>query len=114
MNRVRILAGWVAVMLGLVHVATTPINYKSFSLSALWFIGAGLAIVFAGFLNLLAQPSGTAARIQRSLAPIANLAMFGLFVATWFLLLRQPQVLIGAAIFALLLVVSVFGSMGSR
>lgn len=39
-------------LLGLVHTSMTPIFYKTFDLSALWFAGTGLSFVFLGILNL--------------------------------------------------------------
>ena len=48
----RTLAGLVA-LLGLVHIAFTPVFYPGWGLSALWFAGTGLALVVLGFANAL-------------------------------------------------------------
>ncbi len=41
------------VLLGTVHTTLTPLFYQDFSLGALWFAGSGLALIFAGFLNII-------------------------------------------------------------
>lgn len=63
------------VALGIVHCLLTPVIYRSFSLSALWFFAAGLALVFAGMLNVLrlkgpeagTRPVTRASRMRRDL-----------------------------------------------
>ena len=41
--------------LGVIHTALTPLFYDQFSPDALWFAGTGLALVFLGLLNLMAE-----------------------------------------------------------
>ena len=41
--------------LGVIHTALTPLFYDRFSPDALWFAGTGLALVFLGLLNLVAE-----------------------------------------------------------
>ena len=41
--------------LGVIHTALTPLFYDRFSPDALWFAGPGLALVFLGLLNLMAE-----------------------------------------------------------
>lgn len=41
--------------LGVIHTALTPLFYDRFSPNALWFAGTGLALVFLGLLNLVAE-----------------------------------------------------------
>ena len=43
----------VVLALGVVHCVFTPFAYPSFSVAALWFLGAGLALIFGGMLNVL-------------------------------------------------------------
>ena len=86
------------VALGLLHVALTPCNYGEFGLDAMWFAGAGLAIVFAGFLNLALLKDG--GRLTRVLCLVANLTIAALFGAA-LPLLREPQVFLGLLLFVL-------------
>ncbi len=39
-------------LLGLLHTIMTPVFYKAFDLSAIWFAGTGLAFVFLGVINI--------------------------------------------------------------
>ena len=39
-------------LLGLLHTSMTPVFYKAFNISALWFAGTGLAFVFLGVINI--------------------------------------------------------------
>lgn len=41
--------------LGVIHTALTPLFYDRFSPDALWFAGTGLALVFLGLLNIVAE-----------------------------------------------------------
>jgi len=46
--------GWFLVVLGCVHnFVAAPLTYNELSTQALWFVSAGLALWYAGFLNLL-------------------------------------------------------------
>jgi hypothetical protein len=40
------------IALGLLHVSVTFVDYDTFSMNALWFASAGVAIIPAGFLNV--------------------------------------------------------------
>ena len=42
-----------AILLGVSHVGFTPVFYPKFGLSAMWFAGTGLALVFLGTTNLV-------------------------------------------------------------
>ena len=46
------ICAWLIVALGGAHVLFTLHDYDEFSTRALWFCGSGLALVFAGFLNV--------------------------------------------------------------
>ena len=88
------------IALGFVHLAFTAMEYASFSLDALWFLGSGLAIVYAGFLNVAVIRSTGDDRMVRVLGLIANLLLAGLFAAT-LSLMRPPQVFVGLALFVI-------------
>ena len=83
-----------AMLLGAVHLALAPLAYKEWSLDALWFVGAGLAIIAAAAINL--------AGIDRRsfvLAALVNSALALWFAAAW-LVLPGPQVIVGGLLFA--------------
>ncbi len=62
MRRTILTLSWLAVLMGIIHILLAfPI--EDFRIGHLWFIGSGIAIVFAGFINILGQTS-----IQRTFA----------------------------------------------
>jgi hypothetical protein len=80
--------------LGAVHIAYTPWVYDGFSLDALWFIGSGIAIIFAGLLNVFLLRDKGKDRVMRWLVLGTNLILvFGF--AGGLLVLKEPQVFIG-------------------
>ncbi|MCA1817569.1 MAG: hypothetical protein LC746_14465 [Acidobacteria bacterium] len=103
MNAAYKICSWIAVALGCAHLLFTLRNYDEFSTDAFWFAGAGLAIVFAGFLNVALTRDGGRDRLIRALCLITNVSCALLFAAA-LALMRQPQVFAGAALFAFLAV----------
>jgi hypothetical protein len=95
----KVTAGLI-IALGCTHLAFTAMEYDSLSLDSVWFLGSGLAIVFAGFLNVAVIRNNGDDRMVRALSLIANLTLAGLFAATLFLM-RPPQVFVGLALFAI-------------
>jgi len=93
------------VLLGIVHLIFATFR-GNFNLNALWFSGSGLAIIFAGFLNLAFIKSAPKDLLVRALCVIANLACAILFVVALLTVLNEPQVFIGIALFALATVFS--------
>ena len=93
----KIVAG-IIIALGLLHVSMTFRGYDRFSLGALWFAGSGVAIILAGFLNLILLREVGKDRVVWVLCLIANLTFAVMFVLA-LLLLPQPQVFVGAALF---------------
>jgi len=80
--------------LGVVHVAYTPWVYDRFSLDAMWFVGSGMAIIFAGLLNVVLLRGAGKDRVTAWLVFGTNiLLVLGFAVAL--LVLREPQVFIG-------------------
>jgi len=69
--------------LGIVHCALTPLINRPSSLSALWFFAAGLALVFAGMLNVL-RLKGPGSPLLHSFSSVANATL--LLVAVLFAL----------------------------
>lgn len=89
---------YLIIALGVLHLLFTFHDYEAFTLRALWFAGAGFAVIFAGFLNLSLLRLATSDALVRALCVIANLICAGLFgAALW--LMRQPQVFVGVALF---------------
>jgi hypothetical protein len=94
--------------LGLLHVLVTFHDYESFTVEALWFAGAGVAIILAGFLNLIRLRAAGRDRLVRLLCLITNLILALMFLlALW--ILPQPQVFVGAGLFIGALIASAFG-----
>ena len=96
---------YLIIALGVAHLLFTFHDYDAFTLRALWFAGAGFAIMFAGFLNLIALRLAAHDALVRTLSVVANLICVSLFgAALW--LMQQPQVFIGVALFAVAAIAS--------
>ncbi len=84
------------ILLGLVHIGFVfPID--GFDSYQLWFIGAGIAIIFSGLLNIIAVVNCR----QRWLGIISlacNAVMLGLFILALDVL-KEPQVYIGISLY---------------
>jgi len=63
------------VLLGSLHMVTTFRAFDAMTSSAVWFFGAGIAMVLTGALNLLNATYGHAARGLRLTAIATNLAL---------------------------------------
>jgi hypothetical protein len=90
---------WLIVALGGAHTLFTLHDYDEFSLGAMWFFGSGLALVFAGFLNVANLRAAGRDPLVRTLTVLTNVLCALLFVAA-LSLMRQPQVVAGIALFA--------------
>jgi hypothetical protein len=88
----------IIIALGTLHVLVTFRDYDSFSVRALWFASAGLAIILAGFLNLILLRDIGKDRVVLMLCLLTNLIFSVMFVLA-LLVLPQPQVFIGAGLF---------------
>ena len=96
---------YLIIALGGLHLLFTFHDYDEFTLRALWFAGAGFAIMFAGFLNLSLLRLAPSDRVVRALCVIANLICASLFgAALW--LMQQPQVFVGVLLFAVATIAS--------
>ena len=90
---------YLIIVLGIAHSLFTIYAYGRWTLNAMWFLGAGLALIFAGFLNLILIRDGGKDSVVRLLCLSADALCFLLFVAA-LLLLTEPQVYIGLVLFA--------------
>ena len=93
----KILTG-IIIALGVLHVLVTFHDYDSFSVRAMWFAGTGVAIILAGFLNIVLLREAGKDTVVRTLCLIANLVFAVMFVLA-LLVLPQPQVFVGAGLF---------------
>ncbi len=82
------------IALGSLHSILTFVFYKEFSPRALWFFGAGLALLMLGFLNVANFRQGKRDKIIRTLCVVSNLIFTALFVAASFIM-PEPQVYVG-------------------
>lgn len=88
------------IALGLLHILFTFRDYDDFSMPALWFASAGVAIILAGFLNLVGLRDGGKDKLVKLLCVLTNLIFVVMFGAVLFLM-PQPQVFVGAALFGI-------------
>jgi hypothetical protein len=90
-------------LLGVVHVVLTPLFYKTFDLSSLWFAGTGLSFVFLGIINVSrVNTKNKSIKVIGLLANSLALILCILIVMK----LRQPQAYIGLFVLALLFLLS--------
>jgi hypothetical protein len=67
-NLIKIVS-YVIILLGVVHISFAfPLHMNT---DTLWFVGAGMAIIFAGLLNLVAIDGG-GSKFTKSVAVIVN------------------------------------------
>ena len=67
-------------------------------MEAIWFLGSGIAIVLAGFLNVAFVRDRGRDTVIWLMTLIANLTFLVLFALATFML-REPQVFLGLALF---------------
>ena len=101
-ERLHTILALLALLLGLVHCALA-LSAVGLSLDLLWFIGSGAAIMCVALSNLLR--SRRPSTISSLNLFVQNAVMTGFFCAAWFVL-PAPQVIVGGALFAAMLVVS--------
>lgn len=91
-------------LLGAVHVILTPLFYKTFDLSTLWFAGTGLAFVFLGIINISSIRSSD--KTTRILCILCNAiaVIYGILVV---IKLCKPHAYISLADLVLLLILSI-------
>jgi sulfite exporter TauE/SafE len=92
-RRLHRICTYLLIALGVVHTSLTPVFNKEFSVDAMYFASAGLAMVVIGFLNI-AMSRNAGDRLTVILCRIANVlfTVFGLLTA---LAIREPQAYFG-------------------
>ena len=98
MRTTQKIASILIIALGLLHCSFTFRNYYGISYEAAWFLGTGVAIVLAGFLNIALLRTGARDVVIWTMALIANVFFLLGFAASSYMM-RQPQVFVGAALF---------------
>lgn len=104
----KILTG-IIIALGVLHVLMTFHDYDSFSVRALWFASAGVAIILAGFLNTILLRDVSKDLVVWTLCIITNLIFSVMFVLA-LMVLPQPQVFVGAGLFIAATILSLIKS----
>lgn len=98
MKALHTVASLLIVALGLLHCAFTFFEYHGLSYEAAWFLGTGVGIVLAGFINITMLRDGGRDTIVWTMALITNVFyLLGFAFATY--MMRQPQVFVGAVLF---------------
>ena len=100
----KILTG-IIIALGCLHVLVTFHDYDSFSIRALWFASAGVAIILAGFLNIVLLRDADKDTVVWTLCITTNVIFAVMFVLA-LLVLPQPQVFVGAGLFISAMILS--------
>lgn len=104
----KILTGLI-IALGVLHTLVTFCEHDSFSVEAMWFASAGVAIILAGFLNIVLLRDVAKDTVVWTLCIITNLIFAVMFVLA-LLVLPQPQVFVGAGLFIAVTVLSLIKS----
>ena len=75
--------GWFLILLGGIHnFVAAPMTYAELSPQALWFVSAGLALWYAGFLNVLRVRSHQPSGLLVAFCLLTNVSLFA-FVVTY-------------------------------
>ena len=83
------------ILLGLMHLGFAfPLQLNTYTL---WFVGSGMAIIFAGLLNLVGVENG-GTRFTKIVATFTNAAVSAMF-AFALVILNQPHVYVGSLCF---------------
>jgi len=97
-------SAYLLVLLGIVHIALSPVFFRRFGLDVLWFAGTGMGLVFLGNLNLLVQISKRNGFYM--MAVTSNI--MGLLLMVLILLMNPaPQAWIGVVLLVILMVGSI-------
>lgn len=99
LKKLHQICSYLIVALGIAHILYTTQVYQRLTLSAFWFVGSGMGILFGGFLNLMFLRFSEHDRVGWILCLLGNLISLALFIVGWFLI-GEPQVLIGLLLFA--------------
>lgn len=92
LERVQEAVALLLILSGLGHAGATLFAYEELDGPAMWFMSAGLMMIFLGFLNLAAAGAGGRVRRLSLLTVTADVAA-ALFVIPLYLAMRAPPAL---------------------
>ncbi len=91
MHRIIKAVSYIIILLGIVHISFAfPLRMNT---DTLWFVGAGMAIIFTGLLNLVAIDRG-GSKFTKTIAVLVNAFNCTLFCFA-LPILNEPQVYVG-------------------
>jgi drug/metabolite transporter superfamily protein YnfA len=104
-RRLHQISTYLLIALGVVHTSLTPFFNEGFSVEAMYFASAGLAMIVVGFLNIAMSRNKSSDRMIAILCYIANVlfAVFGLLTAQ---VLGEPQAYFGLVLILTMTVTS--------
>lgn len=94
LKTVHRISTFLLIALGVVHTSLTPVLVGRLSQGAMYFAGAGLAMIFVGFLNVILNGEAGRQATVRALTYAANLLVLA-FGALAVLVIREPQAYFG-------------------
>ena len=101
-SKAHTLLSYIIILLGIIHILFIfPV--EQFNTDTLWFIGTGVAIIFAGFINIISTKYFD--NFIRTISMVTNFLMLVLFLISLFAL-QEPQVFVGAILFGAALFLS--------
>jgi hypothetical protein len=95
------ISSYLIIALGVVHTSLTPVFMSRLSPNAMWFAGAGLAMVVLGFLNIALRRNAGRDPVLRILCHTANL-VFTIFGALTGYVVSEPQAYFGLLLLVML------------
>jgi hypothetical protein len=104
-KRLHQISVYLLITLGIVHTSLTPVFNKGFSVDAMYFASAGLAMMVIGFLNIAMSRNAGKDNVTAILCYIANVlfTVFGLLTA---IVIREPQAYFGLVLILTMTVTS--------
>lgn len=104
-RRLHQISTYLLIALGVVHTSLTPFFNEGFSVEAMYFASAGLAMIVVGFLNIAMSRNKSSDRVLVILCYIANVlyVVFGLLTAQ---ALGEPQAYFGLVLILTMTVTS--------
>lgn len=97
LKKIHLISSCALVLLGIVHTSLTPVLVGRFSMGAMYFASAGLAMMLLGFLNLAWRNDDGGNRVLRILCYAANIVMT-MFAVSAVVVIPEPQAYFGLAL----------------
>jgi len=83
------ISSYLLIALGAVYTSLTPVFMSRLSPGAMWFAGAGLAMVCVGFLNVCLRRDAGRDRVIQTLCHVANV-VFTIFGSLTAYVVNEP------------------------